>query len=65
MHLMYLKILLHKGALCYSVTKGHSLKEVQYLCTVYANKHFLKIPAIEPKQEIENQNEIVLFIFVL
>lgn len=39
MHLMYLKVLLHKGALCYSVTKGHSLKEVQYLCTVYANKH--------------------------
>ena len=33
MHLMYLKILLHKGALCYSVTKGHSIKEVQYLCT--------------------------------
>lgn len=48
MHLMYLKVLLHKGALCYSVTERHSLKEVQDLCTMYANKH-LKITAIEPK----------------
>lgn len=27
MHLMYPKDLLHKGALCYYVTKGHSLKK--------------------------------------
>lgn len=42
MHLMYPKDLLHKGALCYYVTKGHSLKKkkVQYLCTVYAKKLF-------------------------
>lgn len=48
MHLMYLK-LLYKGALCYPVTKGHLLKKVQYLCTVYANKLKKKITAIEPK----------------
>lgn len=45
------------------MTKEHSVKEVQYLCTVFANKHFSN-PAIEPKQKIQNQNEIVLFIFV-
>lgn len=42
MHVMYHTVLLYKGAMCYTMTKRHSFKEVQYLCTVNTNKKKLQ-----------------------
>lgn len=51
MHLMYPKDLLHKGALCYYVTKGHSLlkKSTVFMYSVCKETFFPMITAIEPK----------------
>lgn len=66
MHLMYPKDLLHKGALCYYVTKGHSLKKsTVFMYSVCKETFFSMITAIEPKQKIENQNENCFIYFLL
>lgn len=66
MHLMYLKSSFIKELWAFMWPRGHSLKELQYLCTALCKETvFFFYSTFEPKWQFENQNEIVLFIFIL
>lgn len=61
-HLMCLKVL-HKGPLCYSVTKRHSLK-VQYLCAVYANEQLKKLQPLSQSDKLKTKMKLFyLFLY--